>query len=278
MTNYEWVYLCNNAYRLQLTLRLLPQQSGLSKMTVCYLGHRDPKELPQELIETIREWAPSWLSHYEVKNISNAGGWVPKGLRDYWTTTKPRWALASKLMIPYLFRAPFLYTDDDVIIGQDLQPIMDRSFVSGGSFKFFKGNLSRRHIVEQIGVALKHPVTMDEYDENISDAGYFFIRSDRERTDWMSRLAAFAAMPYLETLDRDSHEFRRLDQRFLTVFALKHGMRRLKGAKERRNFLSPPPSNVRAAISNTYFVHYMSRDYKQIWMDRLGDLLICGGR
>jgi hypothetical protein len=274
-TKYEWVYLCSDPRRLKLTLKLLPPtMDGLWKMNVCYLGHRDPPDHALKLIETMREHAPrDIVARWEVKNLDNAAGFVPKGLRDYWTTKKPRWALASKLMVPHLFSAPFLYTDDDVIIGQDIAPLTDTSFVSGGSFKFFKGLLSRRYLVQQISEALKHNVSMAEYDNAISDAGFFFIKTDRERTDWMSRLAAFAAMPYLEGLDRDSHEFRRLDQRFLTVFALKHGMRRLKGAKERRNFLSPPPKNVRAAISNTYFVHYMSRDYKAPWMDALEALL-----
>lgn len=249
-------------------------------MVIGWLSHLDVPKLGDELAYVMRTEAPDWMD-WSVRDLSNFR--CPSQLEEYFTspTRKPRWSLGVKLLIPLEFTAPLLYTDDDVIICQDPQALMDErqlgpldmgpSFASGGNFPFFKHRDRVRYIADQLGQAMEISDVFERYDARILDAGFFFL-SAQDCEDWAERLERFAALPYIGDLDPESHEFRRLDQRFLTAFGLRRRVRRLCSAPLRRNFLTPPPKNVRGAITDTFFVHYMSRQYKAAWMDALEQL------
>lgn len=281
---YDWVYLCSSPQRLSLTLRYLSKQpyKGLRRMHICWCSHLDPAERPEALKLVAHHDAPDWLQ-YCVTDISSLATSCPSSLRTYFQNDKPRWALGVKLLLPRMFTPPFLYTDDDVLMVTDPQRLMENSFGTSGNFKFFKGVRRLAPLALELE-GLLSPITqthdgakaMANYDERILDAGVFFMRY---ADDWFHMLNRFAALPYLAGLDPTSHEFRRIDQRFLTIFGLAHGWDRLYRAPDRRNCYSHPTKfTLSTLVQGTVFVHYKTGRHKADWMEALQQQLMKDGR
>ena len=275
---YTWAYLCSDPRRLAITLRLLPRAPanetplpGLDSMKICWCSHLDPAGRAQELMDAALRHAPSWLD-YSVHDLSTLESICPKTLTGYFRNGKPRWALGVKLLLSYEFTTPFLYTDDDVLVRDDPSKFMINSFGTSGNFKFFKRNSRHENLIGQLWTLTGRPwpglmEAMDEYDAHILDAGVFFVQDARH---WYTLLRDFARLPYVRELDPESHEFRRLDQRFLTMMGIRFGWTRLHRASERRNAYSHPSKfRVSSLIEGTTFVHYKTGQYKRDWMDTL---------
>lgn len=277
---YDWNYLCSDPRRLAITLRFLPDGlPGLSTMNVCYASHLDGDLAWGPLARTLEQYAPSWL-HWTLRDLSHLKTHVPDQLRGYWANDKKRWALGMKLVMPYVTEDPYLYTDDDVLLLEDPRRLMANSFGTAGNFKFFKGNRRLFPLAlelfsafynsprENWSVEFQHPsIAADLYDRQILDAGIWF---QKDPYDWSQRLYQFAKLPYLTGLDPTSHEFRRIDQRFLTLFGIKHGWDQLHVARDRRNCYSHPTKfRIPTLVKGTTFVHYKTGRHKADWMTAL---------
>lgn len=285
MIDYDWLYLCSDPRRLAITLQLLPpEMRQLRSMQICYCSHLDGPGRVAELHNTATEFAPKWLK-FDVRNLSPLVQYCPPQLKKYYYGTgKARWALGVKLLLPFLYPEdwrPFLYTDDDVLVVDDPYFLMMNSFGTAGNFKFFKGNKRLFPLAQELmsltslnySSALDAPhVPADTYDANIMDAGIFFMKYP---DDWREMLDRFAALPYLSGLDTESHEFRRIDQRFLTVFGIQHGWDKLTKAPQRRNCYSHPTKfRIPTLVKGTTFVHYKTGQHKADWMAALETFLL----
>lgn len=290
--SYHWVYLCSDPRRLGITLRLLPRDGmiGLREMSICYMSHMDPPELADSLYEAVVKHAPAWLNWCIRDLTPGLANLAPSNLLAYCgaynNRRKPRWNLGFKLLLPLYFEPPFLYTDDDVLVIQDPQPLMTNSFGTSGNFKFFKDNRRLFPLAGELATAFfdrstslvqdelfRHPDKMASlYDERILDAGVWFIKYP---DDWDYRIKRFAELPYLSGLDETSHEFRRQDQRFLTMFGILHGWDVLNKAPQRRNCYSHPSKfTLDSLVKGTYFVHYKTGRHKADWMTALETFLL----
>lgn len=261
---YDWAYLCNNPRRLAITLRCLPREpfAGLCFMNICWCSHLDPTTRVLELIDTANTHAPDWLA-WQLTDLSPLRRHLPAGLAPYWDTGKTRWSLGMKLLLPYAFPGPYLYTDDDVVVPHDPAPLMTNSFGSKGCFRFAG---KKRAVQEDLLDAFNLPRTLLAeqgsawYDAHALDAGVWFHLNPG---DWKARLERFAQMPYLAALTTRNLELRCLDQRFLTGFGLAHGWDRVT---IRNGFA--PPRWLRDSFFNAYFIHYKSQS-KDAWMKLL---------
>ncbi len=278
---YSWAYLCSNPWRLSLTLRLLPKEPlvGLGTMQICWASHLDQVELPNRLIEVLKVHAPAWL-HWQLVDLSMLHDELPDGLRAYWNTGKNRWSLGMKLLIPFAIAPPYLYTDDDVIIGRDPWSLLENSsgFGSKGCFRFpaNKHSIARQLFTafDLVGPGWDDTVQADNeigyaardvYNTHALDAGVWFHRYP---DDWRERLERFAELPYLRELTTRNLELRCLDQRFLTCFGLKHGW----DAITIGNGFAPPARVSERMLTRHPFFHYKSQS-KATWMTRLEDFV-----
>lgn len=279
ITPYDWIYLCSDPRRLAITLRTLPPTlPGLRTMHIGWLSHLDPASRGLELLMTAKRWAPPCVNDVEITDLSTLEPLCPRVLLPYYGRgfSKNRWTLGVKLLLPIAFTTrPFLYTDDDVLLTSDPSPLMHNSFGTSGNFKFFKGQTRLYDIATQLADAMgcseRGEVAAAHYDARILDAGVFFVRDARH---WAHALTRFARCPYILDLDPTGHEFRRLDQRFLTAFGIKHGWDRLHRAWDRRNCYSHPTKfTIPNLVKGTVFVHYKTGRHKADWMTALETFL-----
>lgn len=161
-----------------------------------------------------------------------------------------------------------------MLVVSDPQRLMENSFGTSGNFKFFKGVARLEHIATQLSRVMKVPITGARYDAQILDAGVWFMRQCDVK-EWTWLLMMFSCMPYLADLDPTSHEFRRLDQRFLTAYGCRKGWDRLFRAPDRRNCYSHPTKfNIPTLVKDTVFVHYKTGRHKRDWMTALETFLL----
>ena len=258
---YDWIYLCSNPKRLELTLRLLPRTPfvDLDRMIVGYCSHLDG-DVWRMLEMTASQWKPNWLN-LEVHDLSGLGAHLPDELVQYWHNSKSRWSLGVKLVLPYAVCGPYLYTDDDVIVSRDPHDWLMYSFGSKGCFRFAG---KKQGIAAQLfdAFGLRYEPAWRHYDDNALDAGVWF---QKYHDNWDERLADFAKLPYLLDLTTNNLELRCLDQRFLTCFGIEHGWdRRTIG-----NGFAPCEVSERMLNRHPFF-HYKSSS-KEEWMRRLSD-------
>lgn len=266
---YDWAYLCNNPRRLRITLRLLPPtMQGLRVMHVCYASHLDGTDAPERLGPVLDRYAPTGIA-WTITDLSPLRDRLPEQLAAYWSNGKKRWSLGMKLVLPFRFKdAPYLYTDDDVLIPNDPQPLMTQSFGSKGCFRFAGRKTEvAKQLFDAFGMINQEPPHV-EYDRAALDAGVWFDRHPiwpcDGLGDWEWYLSSFAHMPYLQQLTTRNLELRCLDQRFLTMFGIKNNWR----VQSIGNGFAPPREIRPSLLTNKYFFHYKSQS-KERWMQLL---------
>jgi hypothetical protein len=266
---YSWVYLCSNPRRLAITLRCLPKEPfiGLQRMNICYLSHLDPDDAGIVLYQVAQQWAPPWLNWATV-DLSHYENRLPDAIhRIYWSTGKSRWSLGVKLLFPYAFECPYLYTDDDVVVSRDPLELMTNSFGSKGCFRF---GWKKHDIAQQLFDAFDLPhgdieTAWGQYDARALDAGVWY---QKHPDNWAGALDAFSYMPYLADLTTRNLELRCLDQRFVTMFGIKHGWDQVTIG----NGFAPPKQVTRRMLERHPFFHYKSQS-KEAWMTKLEEYL-----
>lgn len=275
--DYRWLYLCSDPRRLAITLRSLPSGAfaHLDNMTVLYCSHLDGPTHRRALVDTASQWAPSWLN-VKVQDATPFGKYLPDGvLQQYFAHPKKRWGLGVKLTLPWIADGPYLYTDDDVLVPQDPWLVMREhidGFGTSGNFKFFKGSTRLEPFARELMSVIGHGQIANAgalYDRYILDAGIWFDCLAMT-TSWETQLKKFAALPYLQNVKVDSHEFRRIDQRFLTLYGIEHDWYCLTRSFERRNCYSHPTKFTLSSVAKgTGFVHYKTGRHKADWMTAL---------
>jgi len=265
---WDWVYLCSDPRRLALTMKYLPAwPKQLHTMHICWCSHLDPAKRGQELYTTAVNCMPE-NSCWVVQDISpDAVEHLPAGLNDFFyglPNGRPSWALGIKPLLALVFEPPFLYTDDDVLVLKDPQPLIDGYGEFGTRSNFaYQPSLE---IQRQIRTVFELDPSFDFGVSNL-DEGVLFIR---DRRDWADRLLAFSKLPYIKKLKEGCHESRRMGVRFHTAFGGQYNFHQLRTASERKNSYELPHkfSNPLAFTKGTTFFHYMTRD-KVAWMDVL---------
>ena len=272
---YDWVYLCSDPRRLEMTLKFLPEYlPGLEQMHVVFCSHFN-QVTHSDFKAVLNQWQPTWLP-IDVIDLSGWGGsLMPQGLQNYFRNDVGPGGdgrvktLGCKLLLPIIFQTPLLYTDDDVLMLRD--PIkLYRQYGEYGNRGSFRLEGKKRDVLEDIAEAFDVPEYTEYpalFDANIIGAGIFFIAAHR---NWKSRLERFSRCPYIGRLRNKGREFFCLDQRFITAFGLEHGWKQI-GLKEgfRRTFLAGKklPRNF---FEDATFVHYgCAPKDKAKWVDLL---------
>lgn len=244
----DWVYLCSDERRLEVTMMFLKHTSWIERMHVCWCSHIDPSSFGSSLA-AVQLPVPS-----RVVDLSPAAARLcPAGLQKYYGGTgKPKWALGVKLLLPLLFDPPFLYTDDDVLVLGDPSEMFSGSFCSKGDMFMFKES-ARPCVTSQLSEAVGAEITPATYAQYAADAGVWCIF---DRLDWAECFERFSALPYMQLADPESEEFRRADQRFLSAFAAKHSWRVLRKTHEYQGCSCAPwKYNVAPEHSSTTRIH-----------------------
>lgn len=268
---YDWLYLCSDPEKLELTLRYLPAEpfEHLQTMYVGWCSHLDSPERFAALKLAVTTWAPpAWRVGFI--DLSPLGEYLPTPLFTYWDNGKTRWSLGMKLLLPLAFNSPFLYTDDDVIVTRDPRALLyNGGWGSKGSFRFPS---QKRGIAMQLfdafGISFEG---MDEcykeYNYHALDAGVFFSGANWNEAStklWHTRLNQFSELPYIKTLTTNNLELRCLDQRFLTMWGYQQGWRQ----QTISNGFAPPSSISDSMLARHEFIHYKtsSKLSKSRWM------------
>jgi hypothetical protein len=126
--------------------------------------------------------------------------------------------LGYKLGVPYVVRAPFLYTDDDIVVRRDPTYLLgDTPWVSGHRMFYLVDEVELAAYARAFSVA---PVSMEHWRSLRTDGGVWYApRLDVRR--WNDTLRR----SWCETqqLARTGHRYRQFDQRFLTMWNIAQG-------------------------------------------------------
>lgn len=265
---YDWVYLCGDPRKLELTLKFLPERmTDLRTMKICWMSHLDPAYRDQELSETASRFAKG--IQWRLVDLSDLEGRCPTGLQEYFNSGRSRCSLAVKLLLPMRFNTPFLYTDDDVLVPKDpIKYLGPTGWCSKGLARFAGERLEQQEqLAKAFGLEKRFRANPSLwYDDHALDAGVWWMPNSGE---WAKFLFEFAACPYIQDLTPKSSEFRRMDQRFLTCFGIVNKWEQLTI----RNCFAPPSKPLRDNFFDVVFIHYKTPTSKEHWMKRFQEYL-----
>lgn len=269
-----WVIPCMDDRKLRLILRYLPEEpfEWLKKIVVVVGDVRD-LDIKCELVA--RHYRPEWpikvrTEEREHRCLDSID--APEALRVYF-----RDLLGVKLLLPLTIEPPFLYTDDDVILRNNPAEFLgDDLWASQSGLDAYTTGRKDQEALGALCDAFNTYVTVDEFNKARTDAGVWYFPDYYD--DYDLRLWEYFGHSHVVDVSKDpgvangnhTQRFRKLDQRFLSMWMRTHGGSVVRTPIYRAMADKKMPVRV---PNNVCFIHYCASAHKERYMEWLTNAL-----
>lgn len=267
MNNTTWVYTTVDPMKLVISaMYMSPRQYETIKTFQLIAPARLEKQLRTITDTILPNWNVGFTSDESLDELAPSVNMLAYSLR-------------AKLLYPLALNGPFLFTDDDVIVTKNIDPVLDKGpFWSGMGFDRLNPKNSRDDTeLEILNEVFGTRMGRDEYNANHTDSAvvHYDIHAN-DRSLYSSLLQDYFTHPLnVEILkERYVHRKRYRDQRFqtmwLTQFETPNGRDMTDVAFWAQ---APEKRSPKIGLPSKTFVHYCATTHKPWYMAYLLELV-----